>query len=86
MGLFNDAPRIEVAGRPTDADLRAMSYRAALQWAADDDGYLIGSKLKRLARVREYNPSWVPRNAGKHWQDVLEEARLWARQLAESGR
>jgi superfamily II DNA or RNA helicase len=83
------APRIEVAGRPLvkaveapadDADLKAIGYRAALEWAADGNGHLVHDRLQRIASVRGYKPGWAYYNTGKHWQEVWNQAMRWREQ------
>jgi hypothetical protein len=86
-------PRVEIARSgffehllppPSDADLRAVTYRQALQWAADPRGIMQRDKLKQLARARNYDPRWVDRLAGRHIDRVLTDARRWReRQLEE---
>lgn len=58
-----------------DAFLRVITYGAALRWAADDDGRLVTTRLRRIARARKYAPQWVRRCAGRQWWDVLSAAR-----------
>ncbi len=82
-------PHVEVPGARlveaietpvNDTVLAAMSYRAALQWAADHKGRLVRERLQRVARARAYNDGWVWRCTGRHWVDVLEGTRLWRAQ------
>jgi hypothetical protein len=58
----------------TDAELKRMSYEAALRWAAGDDGRMRSDRLERLAHVRRYKPSWVRLWAGQHWRRAAAEA------------
>ena len=60
-------PRIEIARStvalfpeleptpPTDAILRAMTYRGLLLWAADRDGRLRSDRLRRIARAKNFS-------------------------------
>jgi superfamily II DNA or RNA helicase len=82
---------IVVPGRPlteaiespvTDADLAAMSYRAALLWATDADGRLITERLERIAMSRGYKQGWVYHQAHRTLDAALQEFERWRRQGA----
>ena len=68
---------------PSPDDLRAMTYRTALQWCADRQGILHSDRLKLLARARGYDQRWVKKVANRHWERVLADVHKWQqRQLA----
>ena len=88
-------PRVEVAGPRlaeavevpvNDTELREMSYRAALRWAAGDDGRLLSARLERIARARGFKAGWVFHHQGRFLQHELAAVDQWRRQkLAQSG-
>jgi superfamily II DNA or RNA helicase len=86
-------PRVEVAGRSlveaveipvTDRDIANMGLRGALRWAADDRGYLKPERLVRVAAVRGYRRGFVYYNAGKYWEDVWTQMRLWRKEQQQN--
>jgi superfamily II DNA or RNA helicase len=83
------APHVEVAAKPlvealerpvSDDDLGEMGYRAALQWASDIDGRLIGKRCERIEAARGYKQGWAYYVTGKRWDQVWEEAVRWRKQ------
>jgi hypothetical protein len=78
-------PRIEVATGffaelvppPSDDDLRAVTYKQGLEWAADRNGILRRDRLKRLQRARRYHPKWIERLVGRRLDSVLDDANEW---------
>jgi DNA repair protein RadD len=63
------AEAIEVPA--TDEDLKEMTYRSVLTWAAGKDGLLIASRLKRIAAARGYKPGWAFFMANCELDEVL---------------
>jgi len=71
---------------PTETDdLRWMSLRSAFQWAANERGLLIESRLEKVARARGYGRGWVYHNAGVPWLEALKNAQQWSRQQRRKG-
>jgi superfamily II DNA or RNA helicase len=72
---------VEAVEAPTgDADLADMGYRALLQWAADEDGHLVATRLERIAAIRGYKQGWIWHLRGKQWEDVWRETERWRAQ------
>jgi superfamily II DNA or RNA helicase len=67
----------------TDIDLREMTYRDALKWAADQDGRLVVERLERIARARDFRPGWVFYNRDRPLDEVLEAYAEYRRALRE---
>jgi hypothetical protein len=62
----------------TDRELARMKLGDALQWAADDAGYLTDIKrLERVAKARGYHPGWVRHCYGQHWREVVERTKSY---------
>ena len=78
-------PRIEVATGffaelgppPSDDDLRALTYKQGLEWAADRNGILRRDRLRRLARARRYHKKWIDHLDGRRVDSVLDDANAW---------
>jgi hypothetical protein len=70
----------------SDSDLADMTYRAALQWAADDTGRLVPERLQRMARAKGYREGWAWHLAGRNWEHVWQDTLRWrAQQEASNG-
>jgi superfamily II DNA or RNA helicase len=75
-------PRVEVDGSKlaeaievpvTDTDLREMTYRDVMRWAADRDGYFFPDRLESIATARAYKPGWVHYNRDRPLEEILKE-------------
>jgi hypothetical protein len=62
-----------------------MSLRAALQWAANERGVLVESKLEKIAQARGYSRGWVYHNAWIPWPEALKNAQRWSQQKRRKG-
>jgi hypothetical protein len=66
---------------PSTEELAAMSYAAAIDWAAGDF-----DKLIAVAKARDYRPEWIARRIEDHGQQpTAREAAIIARLVAEAG-
>jgi superfamily II DNA or RNA helicase len=79
-------PRLaEAVEQPaSDVDLAGMTYRAAMTWAANENGKFIRSRLERIADVRRYAPGWVYHKKKQSLDDVLAEIERYKRERAQS--
>jgi hypothetical protein len=64
----------------SDSYLKKLSLRAALWWAADNRGCLLRDRLKQVAQARGYSSMWVSHNRGRHWEEVFDQMKRWARE------
>jgi hypothetical protein len=62
-----------------------MSLRSAFQWAANDRGLLIESRLEKIAQARGYGRGWVYHNAWIPWHQALRNAQQWSRRQRKKG-
>jgi superfamily II DNA or RNA helicase len=67
----------------TDTDLREMTYRDLLKWAADQDGRLMVERLERIARARDFKPGWIYYNRDRPLDEALEAYAEYRRALRE---
>jgi DNA repair protein RadD len=76
---------VEAVEEPRDdSDLADMTYRAALDWAAESDGVMRSStRLNRVARARGYSRMWVSYTLGCSVEEVLEKAKRYRKQQAD---
>jgi ribosomal protein L40E len=71
----------EAVEEVSDQSLSQMTYRAVMQWAAGADGRFDVSRLERIAYARGYRSGWIYMQTTKTLDTVLDEIRLYSREL-----
>ena len=69
----------------SDDDIRDMSYRDVLKWAADAEGFLVEARLQRIGAARGYKAAWAFYKRGLTLDEALrqyEEYRRTRREVA----
>lgn len=72
------ADNVPTADEEDSEQLAKMTYREALETAADDQGFLRKKQLIKIARARGYGQNWVDANSGKTLQQVWDGVLAWS--------
>ena len=70
----------------TDNDLRDMTYRDVIKWAAGKDGYPLLDRLERIATARSYKTRWIYYNCDRPIEELLKERDEFVRARRELAR